>query len=390
MRIFMLGAKGIPAHAAPGGGGVERHVEEVSARLAERGHDVFVYVRSYATPKRFRTYRGAHLIRLPSIRTKNLDTITHTFLATIHVLFQDHVDVIHYHGIGPSTLAWIPRLFKPSAQVIATFHSRDRFDPKWSIFGRAYLAFGEWACVTFPHATVVVSHVLQVFCRKLYGKETIYIPNGADVPPSSGTAALTKFGLKPGKYFLGVGRLVPNKAYDILINAYHDVEGDLPLVIAGDAEYASDYVEQLKKLAKQDKRVKLVGFQSGETLNELYAHCYAFVHPSRSEGLSTAVLEAMAHGKLVLMSDIKENLELVDHSGISFEVDNVSDLRQHMRELLQEPQMVKERGERAERLVASHYSWDSVTDRLERCYETLHASAFSPSARRKAVAPSAK
>lgn len=390
MRIFMLGAKGIPAHAAPGGGGVDRHVEEVSARLAEKGHEVFVYVRSYATPSRFRTYRGACLIRLPSLRTKNFASITHTFLSTLHVLFQPDVDIIHYHGIGPSTLSWIPRLFKPGTHVIATFHSRDRFDPKWSWFARAYLAFGEWACVTFPHVTIVVSHVLQVFCRKMYGKETVYIPNGADVPASAGKAALKKFGLEPGKYFLGVGRLVPNKAYDVAIDAYRDVESDLPLVIAGDAEYASDHVELLQKMAKQDKRVKLVGFQSGETLNELYEHCYAFVQPSRSEGLSTVTLEAMAHGKVVIMSDIREHLELVDHSGIAFKVDNREDLSQKMREVLADPKMVEERGARAARHIASRYSWDSVVDRLERCYETLHASAFSARSRSKAVSHATK
>src|SRR5260221_7652987 len=149
MRIAMIGCKGIPASSAFGGG-IETHVEELSTRLAERGHRVTVYVRPYANAEKKKSWKGVRLVTLPTIREKSLDAITHTLISTIHVLFQ-RVDIIHYHGVGPSTLAWIPRIFKPSARVVVTFHSRDRFHEKWGAFARAYLAYGEWTAVTFPH-----------------------------------------------------------------------------------------------------------------------------------------------------------------------------------------------------------------------------------------------
>ncbi len=369
MRIYFLGTKGIPSASIAGAGGVERHVEQIATRLAAHGHSVYVYIRSHADfPKN--TFDGVHLIRIPSIRTKNLDTITHTFLATLHVLFQK-ADIIHYHGVGPSTLAWIPRLFKWRSKVISTFHSRDWFDSKWSWVARHYLKFGEWAAVHFPHRTVVISHTLQVFCRQTWKRATDYIPNGAEVFGPQGSEHVRRLGLVPGHYILGVGRLVPNKAYDVAIEAYRDVDTDMPLVIVGESYYATDYDHKLHTLADRDVRVRLLGYQSGVALRQLFAHCYAFVHPSRAEGLSVTIIEAMAAGKVVIMSDIKENMELVDHSGIAFSVDNRKALTQAIQLALSDPAMVAERGQRACDVVRKEYSWDKVVDKLQNLYKDV-------------------
>ncbi len=369
MRIHIIGSKGIPSSAVPGAGGIERHVEHLTLGLVEKGHSVSVYTRSHSEYKKL-TWNGVRLIKLPSIRTKNLETISHTFLSTLHVLFQD-TDIIHYHGVGPSTLAIIPRIFKRKAKVVCTFHNRDWFDSKWSWPGKLYLRFGEWCAVKFPHATIAVSHVIQVFCREHFKKEVFYIPNGADIPGPQGVSELEKFGLKPNGYLLGVGRLLPRKAYDFAIEAYKDVSGFMPLVIVGEAQHASEYEAKLKALAKKDTRVKLVGYQSGETLQQLFAHCYAFFHPSRAEGLAVSIIEAMASGKLVIMSNIEENLELVDHSGLAFETDNKEALQKAFELVLADPEIVEQRGKRAREVVRREYSWTRVVDKTEKLFKDL-------------------
>jgi glycosyltransferase involved in cell wall biosynthesis len=160
MRIAMIGCKGIPAAMALGGG-VETHVEELSTRLAQRGHQVTVYVRPYANPRHDLRFKGVRLVTLPSIPTKSLDTWTHTLVSTLHALSQPY-DIVHYHGVGPSTLASLIRLFRPSTKIVVTFHSRDRFHSKWGLVGKLYLAVGEWTAVRFPHATIAVSHAIQL------------------------------------------------------------------------------------------------------------------------------------------------------------------------------------------------------------------------------------
>ncbi|MGK5088549.1 glycosyltransferase family 4 protein, partial [Bdellovibrionota bacterium FG-2] len=172
-------------------------------------------------------------------------------------------------------------------------------------------------------------------------------------------------------YLLGVGRLVPGKAYDVVIEAYRHVKSDLPLVIAGSSFHSDEYILKLQALAAQDPRVRLIGFQTGVALRQLYTHCYAFVHPSRAEGLSTSIIEAMASGKVVIMSDIKENLELVDHSGLSFKTDDPKALQATIELVLSDPEMVRERGQRAKQVVHKEYSWQRVVDRLEQMYKDL-------------------
>jgi len=372
MRIYYIGSKGIPSSSIAGAGGVERHVEEIATRLAHHGHEVFVYARSHADQGHKKTYEGVHIIRLPSIRTKNLDTISHVFLATMHVLFQK-ADIIHYHGVGPATLAWIPRLFKRRTRIVATFHSRDFFDSKWSWPAKQYLKFGEWAVVHFPHFTIVVSHVLQVMCRKKYRKEVTYIPNGTEVMTSQGTGHLTSLGLSSGKYILSVGRLVPNKAYDVAIRAFRKVKTDMKYVVVGASYFAENYAEELRALAQKDDRIVLLGYQSGAVLKELYAHAYAFLHPSRREGLSVAIIEAMSAGRVVIMSDIPENLELIDHSGIAYPTDDEVELAKTIDYVLANPDMVRTRGERARNIVKNQYSWEKVVDEIQHLYHDIDA-----------------
>lgn len=369
MRIHILGSRGIPSSAIPGAGGVERHIEYLAMGLVEKGHIVTVYTRSHSEYRKA-TWNGIRLIRLPSIRTKNLETITHTLLSTIHVLFQD-TDIIHFHGVGPSTLAFIPRLLKWKTKVVCTFHNRDWFDSKWSWPGKLYLRFGEWCAVRFPHATIAVSHTIQIFCRNRFRKEVRYIPNGAEIPGPQGVSELAQFGLKANGYLLGVGRLLPRKAYDFAIEAYKDVAGDMPLVIVGEATHASEHEKRLESLAAKDPRVKLLGYQSGETLGQLFAHCYAFVHPSRAEGLSVSIIEAMANAKMVIMSNIEENLELVDHSGLAFEMDNKAALKRAYELVLADPEMAEQRGKRAREVVRREYSWTRVIDKTEQLFKDL-------------------
>jgi len=77
------------------------------------------------------------------------------------------------------------------------------------------------------------------------------------------------------------------------------------------------------------------------------------------------------NGKLVIMSDIPANLELIDHSGIAYQVGNVSALKDAIVWALSDPNMVKKRGERARDAVQRLYSWDSVVNRTEALYFSL-------------------
>ena len=173
MRIAMIGQKGIPARY----GGIERHVEEISVRLAERGHEVIVYCRPYYTPEEG-PFRGVTLARLPSIKTRHLDAATHSLISTAHVLSMK-ADVVHYHALGPSGLSFVPRM--AGARTVATVHGLDWRGDKWGAAATWVLQRCEYMACHFPSETIVVSNILKKYFLDRYGCEVTYIPNGVSV-----------------------------------------------------------------------------------------------------------------------------------------------------------------------------------------------------------------
>jgi len=370
MKIAFIGQKGIPMTF----GGVEKHVERLSVGLAERGHRVFVYTRPWYTPATKKSFEGVKLISKPSIRTKNFDAITHTFYCTLDALRRDF-DIIHYQGVGPALLAWIPRLLKPRTKVVVTFHSIDRLHKKWGIFARAMLRLGEWAAVRFADETITVSKTLQLYCKKSFNADTLYIPNGVDaVKPAAADLIKEKFGLEIDGYFLFMSRLVAHKGAHYLIDAYKRLRTNKKLVIVGAGAFTDDYVQFLKKKAGKNPDIIFTGNIEGgsEIWRELFSNAYLFVHPSEYEGLPVVVLEAMSFGTPVLVSDIMENMEIIGAGqGFSFKNKSVSDLKNKLDKLRRSDGLVKKVGAIGREHVLKEYNWKSIVRSTEVAYLRL-------------------
>jgi len=213
---------------------------------------------------------------------------------------------------------------------------------------------------------------LQILCSLLFPKKEVdYVPNGVEIPTKrASTAELKQFHLKPNKYFIHLARLVAHKAQDDSIRAFKKLKTTDKLVIAGSASFDDvEYMEELKLLAKDDPRIVFTGHLSGSTLKSLVANCRAMVHPSRSEGLSVSILEAMSNAKVVIMSDIPANLELIDHSGIAVPVGDIEKLASAMQWVMDDPKTAMERGERGRAIIKRLFSWESVARHIEYVYE---------------------
>ncbi|MCX6779062.1 MAG: glycosyltransferase family 4 protein, partial [Candidatus Magasanikbacteria bacterium] len=315
MKIAFIGQKGIPMTY----GGVEKHVEELALRLVKEGHQVSAYCRKWYTGSLLPNYKGVDLLYTKSINTKNLDAITGTFTATIDALGRGF-DVIHYHGVGPALLSFIPRIFSPKTKVVVTFHCQDKLHGKWGLFAKLMLSLGERAACYFPNQTIVVSKTLKDYTDNKYHCKANYIPNGVTLPVASeATDILPRFGLKKNSYILSVTRLVSHKSVHHLISAFNalkkensqELTQDLKLVIVGEGVHTDKYVKFIKDLAIGNPDIVFVGWQGGKDLNTLYTNAKLFVHPSISEGLPLVVLEAMSYGLPVIVSDILEHQELI-------------------------------------------------------------------------------
>ena len=377
LKIAYIGQKGI---LNPSGGGVETHVEELSLRMAKKGHTVFLYTRPHYTPKEYKKYEEVNLVSLPSIHTKHLDALSHSFLAIIHAI-KNKVDIIHIHGVGPSFWSFLPRILAPRIKVISTAHSQDWEHQKWNWFARTSLKFGAWVSSKTANEIITVSKELQKRFLQLYNRSITLIPNGVVIKKNinKNINLIKKFNLEKNKYILIVSRLVRHKGIHYLIEAFKQIKNnpnykDFKLVIVGPTAFTNDYFEFLKQMVDGRKDIIFSGAQNGETLENLFANAYLYVSPSMSEGLSIALLEAMSYAKSVLVSDIPANLDVIygdtnlGSVGFAFKNKNVIDLVYKLSALLDNPKIVRQVGNKAQKYVNVYYNWDQIADRINKIY----------------------
>jgi glycosyltransferase involved in cell wall biosynthesis len=358
MRIAMIGQKGIPASY----GGIERHVEEIATLLASRGHDVLVYCRPYYTSIDG-DYKGVHLIKTPSIKTRHLDAASHTIISTAHVLSMKP-DVVHYHALGPSTLSFVPRL--AGARTVSTVHGLDWRGGKWGPAAKWLLQRCEYGAVRFPDRALVVSRILKTYFETKFGREVTYIPNGVRPGRLREPANLDRYGVENGGYYLFVGRLGPEKGCHTLIEGFGKAATSRKLVMVGSAHLNLAYEARLKAMANE--RVVFTGAVFGEPLVDLWNGAHAVIHPSITEGMSLSLLEAMAHRKCVIVSDIPENLEVTGDGALTFQAGEADDLAEVIERVDREAGLAAEFGSKALARVKEEYDWNNIVTQLEAVY----------------------
>jgi glycosyltransferase involved in cell wall biosynthesis len=366
MKIGMIGQRGIPANY----GGVERHVEELGARLAGRGHQVTVFSRPNYTGSAPDEYRGMKVASVGTIDTKHLDAIVHSSAATFKAM-ADHMDIIHYHALGPGMPSIVPR-YTSKAKVVQTIHGLDGQRAKWGRVAQKALNTAEWLSAKVPDATIVVSNDLAQHYKTKYGRSTFVIPNGVNPPELLLPVAIGEtYGLERNSYILHVGRLVPEKAADVLIEAFADVPGDIMLVIAGGSSHTDEYVARLHRLAENDPRVLFTGYVYGSELGELYSNAAAFVLPSYLEGMPLTLLEAGAYGRPVVVSDLPVHKEVLRDTGPGrrmFPVGDPGELTKQLADVLYHHGAASEDATNFADTILERYSWDTATDQLEAVY----------------------
>jgi len=356
MKIAMLGLKGIPYPQ-----GIENFTEEIGWRLAKRGHQVIVYSRGYVDVEE--EYRGMRIVKLPSFRSKYLETLSHTLLSALDVLRRD-VDIVQFNALGPCTLAWIPKLKR--IKTVSYVHGLDWKRAKWGWMSRKYLQWGELASIFLPDRTIVVSRVLKEYFEKKYQKPVYYIPTGVNSYSSRSPDKIKKFGLEKDNYLLFLGRLVPEKGCHYLIQAFNQIRTKMKLVVAGGESHSDKYVRSLKKMVGE--KVIFVGYVKEELLEELYGNCYLYVHPSDVEGLAHSLLQAMSFGCCIVCSDIPENISIVSDYAYIFRRGDSENLREMLEQLINHPAKVRARRGMAIDYVRREFNWDSIVDQLEEVY----------------------
>jgi glycosyltransferase involved in cell wall biosynthesis len=358
-------------------GGMTRHIEEVYARIAARGHEVTVYCRrALEGPE----YRGMRVQTVPTIPRSPLDRLSYSAMASLRAA-ADAPDIVHYHSYSNSGWSFVPRL--RGRKVVMTVHRLEWLDEKWGPAGRAILRTNARITHRAADAFIAVSRDFEDYVRAHVpaGRTVVRIPNGVTMPDTIEDDAPALLGFVPDEYLLAVSRLVPEKGLDVLLDALDRVARDgvplpLPVAVAGQARYPTTYSDSLARRADAAPTpVRLLGVQPAPVVHGLYRGARALVAPSRREGNPLTVIEAMAHGMCVVASDIPPHRELLGDAGLLVTVDDADALADALRIVADDPARAHALGARARARIeqSDEYQWDGVAARTEAVLEAVVA-----------------
>ena len=356
MRIALLGTRGIPAQY----GGFETFAEELSVRLAARGHQVTVYCRQkHQKPE----YRGVRLRYLPAIRHKYFETVAHTGLSTIDLLFR-RFDAVLYCNAANAVFTLLPRAL--GMPVALNVDGLERHRKKWNRLAKNWYRVSEWLATWCPSVIVTDAEKIRQYYLQHYGKDSVFIPYGAETGKIPATEAIRALGLEPGKYVLYVSRLEPENNALMLREAFEKVDTDFKLAVIGDAPYAAAYIRQVKDT--RDPRIVFPGAIYGEGYRQLQSHCAVYVQATEVGGTHPALIEAMGRGALILYLKTPESAEAAADTAVPFGDDLVEKLQWAVNLSTADRAAW---GERAMHRIERLYSWNVVTDAYENLFQRL-------------------
>lgn len=363
LDIAILGTRGVPANY----GGFETFAEQLSVRLAARGHRVTVYGRAHFVPPGTRSYKGVNVRVLPSIRNKHLETVSHTTLSAVRALFASHQVLLICNAVN-SFLCPLPRL--AGQKVVLNVDGIERRRRKWSAAGRIAYRLGEFLATQLPDLMVADARVIQEYYLSEFGAPSRFIPYGAPTEPVTTTEALDRLGIRPGQYLLYVSRLEPENNADLVIEAYRRARVRFPLVLVGDAPYATRYKAKLQEAAA-GLAVILPGAIYGTGYRELLSHNLCYIQATEVGGTHPALLEAMGAGSLVLANDTPEHREVMGRAGILYRFNDPDSLAVLLRDVCESPGQYKSYKCQAVDRVRENYDWDVVTGDYEELFREL-------------------
>lgn len=369
VRVMVLGIRGMPNVQ----GGVETHAEHLYSRLSEVGCDIEVIVRSRFVPAQQRSLGPVRLRRLWAPSQPGLESLVHSLLG-VFLAGVSRPDILHIHAIGPAIVTPLARLM--GLRVVVTHHGPDYDRDKWGPMARFVLRTGEFCGMRYSTARIAISRVIRELILAKHHRQSALIPNGVEEARLRvETTHLSRLGLQPGRYFLQVARIVPEKRQLDLIQAFSlakQTGWQLVLVGSGDD---GDYLRAVHAAAELHG-VILTGFQSGEALGELYSHAGAFVLPSSHEGLPIALLEALSYGLSVVASNIPANLEVGLPESSYFELGDIQALATRLIAAVRNNADPEAREQRR-RWVLNEYDWDTVAKQTLAVYQGMMGSRSS-------------
>ena len=343
-------------------GGVGIRAYEIYTRLKDR-HDITLVCKKYPGARNADIDGLRHIFVGAESKSLTKTLLSYAFHSALFVKkHQREFDVIieEFSPAVPTSLHMFCR--RPCILQIQGYTGIlyfRKYNPVYALF----LYLSERFRPRFYNNLIFVTQETE---RKLFlnkKKHIAVIPNGI-------SQDLLKTPVSQGTYLLYYGRIdIYGKGLDILLKAYREFVRSFPdirLVVAGDGRDRKIFEEKIKTLPDQvRKHIEMVGWISDDKKPEVISNGICAIFPSRHEVQGICVLEAMACGKPVIVSDIHELAYVPENgSGISFRTGDSSALAEAMKKILRsnDRQAMGQKG----RDWVRNFTWDTIALQYEK------------------------
>jgi len=360
LKIAIIGSRGYPIVYS----GYETFVKEVSERLVAQNIGVRVYCQKHLFNTRPKTINGVELVYMPTVQTKSLNQLVHSFFSMIHVCFSK-TDVILVVNAANGPFGLISLLAQK--KTLINVDGLEWLRPKWKGLGAAYFKFAAKLATLFYNTIITDAEAMrQVYLQTFKANSTV-IAYGANIRHSKNPELISQFGLQPNEYFLIVGRLIPDNNSDLILEGFKKANSNKKLVIVGDVPYQDAYAQGMK--AQASDQILFLGYiTDSEVLAELYHQSYAYLHGHEYGGTNPTMLKAMAYGSAILALDTVFNREMLENGEFGWFFQKTSDaVALYLQQAENNPQAVQTLKEKARNGITQKYNWDEVT----RAYVTV-------------------
>ena len=386
VHVFIAGSKGIPSRY----GGFETFVDNLVSR--KKMDKLHYYVACLSDSEKTEIYKNARCFHMKVPNVGSAKAIVYDLKAVNR--FLDYIErnklsncilLILACRIGPKMPGILSRCKKLNVRVFVNPDGHEWMRGKWGALVKRYWKCSEKLMVKHAQMLVCDSVNIQKYITKEYARycpKTCFIPYGAEIPGTDIHEAAEKYrfwlgknGLEKGRYFLVVGRFVPENNYFTILREFMANNTSRALVLITNHEGSRFYKKLLHKTNfEQDARIKFVGtvYDKG-LLAQIRAGAYAYIHGHEVGGTNPSLLEALAVTKLNLLIDVPFNREVAQDGAMYFtkESGNFRDLIGAAEDL---PEELAERLQlKAIDRIKTAYSWEKIVDSYEELFLTACA-----------------
>jgi glycosyltransferase involved in cell wall biosynthesis len=324
-------------------GGIAQHVQGLKKFLEKNSHNVEII-------------SSENTFTIPIKGLKNPSFMISSFFKT---KFKKNQDIVHAHNI-PAALA----MKNTSGKKILSLHgifSQQIDQLHGTTTGKISKKYEHDALKWADVITVVSKEAFDYY--DALGYKVFQVPNAIDV-----TSLSQNEDRRYEKQIIFAGRLSAEKGIDILIEIGKNLSSDIQLMILG----TGPEEQKIKELAETQKNIHYLGYQNKENTISLIRGSDILIQPSLKEGISSTILESMACGTVVIVSNVGGNIELIEN-GINGIIKDPNDSNSFVEEIIAlfDNAELRQSLENQARNTVKKYDWNQVGNLYLNIYESV-------------------